>query len=340
MIKFFRKIRYNLMAQSKTSKYFKYAVGEIVLVVIGILIALSINNWNEDRKAAEKSEILMQQVHKELAFNIGKANNVIEQYRGKDKLVYDVVNRNVNYEYYKNQDMSDIIILSQEAVEIADDAFKNLIDKQDDFTLEQDSIISKLKEIYGTNKKRVDLTDDITTNLVLEYLKKYKNEKNWYFDMTMSDQLNDEAINYLLTDSIYLNLVANFQLINLNNHKRYTKGFKQNALEAYDELSDYLKIEKDTSIIKNSKAYDHYLGTYTNLLFTHKIIRQNDKMIMTGFRNTNPENQFIFTFYPDSKNTFTFNNYLFGELSYNTNNEVIGYYLSNGRYRTEFKKIK
>ena len=50
MIKFFRKIRQNLLNQGKTSKYFKYAIGEIVLVVIGILIALQINNWNEERK--------------------------------------------------------------------------------------------------------------------------------------------------------------------------------------------------------------------------------------------------------------------------------------------------
>ena len=38
------------MEKNKTGKYFKYAIGEIVLVVIGILIALSINNWNEERK--------------------------------------------------------------------------------------------------------------------------------------------------------------------------------------------------------------------------------------------------------------------------------------------------
>ena len=51
MIKFFRKIRYNLMEQNKTGKYLKYAIGEIILVVIGILIALQINNWNENRKS-------------------------------------------------------------------------------------------------------------------------------------------------------------------------------------------------------------------------------------------------------------------------------------------------
>jgi len=50
MIKFFRKIRQQLLTENKFSKYFIYAIGEIILVVIGILIALSINNWNEDRK--------------------------------------------------------------------------------------------------------------------------------------------------------------------------------------------------------------------------------------------------------------------------------------------------
>jgi hypothetical protein len=50
MIKFFRKIRQNLVMQNKTGKYFKYAIGEILLVVIGILIALQINNWNDLRK--------------------------------------------------------------------------------------------------------------------------------------------------------------------------------------------------------------------------------------------------------------------------------------------------
>jgi len=58
MIKFFRKIRYDLMEQNKTGKYLKYAIGEIILVVIGILIALSINNWNENRKAEEKQNNL------------------------------------------------------------------------------------------------------------------------------------------------------------------------------------------------------------------------------------------------------------------------------------------
>ena len=66
MIKFFRKIRQNLLMENKTEKpalpvgrYLKYAVGEIILVVIGILIALSINNWNEERKSDKQIQLLM-----------------------------------------------------------------------------------------------------------------------------------------------------------------------------------------------------------------------------------------------------------------------------------------
>lgn len=53
MIKFFRKIRQNLLSEGKTGKYLKYAFGEIVLVVIGILIALQLNEWNDHRKQLE-----------------------------------------------------------------------------------------------------------------------------------------------------------------------------------------------------------------------------------------------------------------------------------------------
>lgn len=50
MIKFFRNIRMSLLNEGKTSRYLKYAFGEIILVVIGILIALGISNWNESKK--------------------------------------------------------------------------------------------------------------------------------------------------------------------------------------------------------------------------------------------------------------------------------------------------
>lgn len=70
MIKFFRKIRQNLLSEGKTGKYLKYAVGEIVLVVIGILIALQINNWNEQRKINKAEIEILQNLKNELKVNL------------------------------------------------------------------------------------------------------------------------------------------------------------------------------------------------------------------------------------------------------------------------------
>ncbi len=66
MIKLFRSIRKNLLAEGKTTKYFKYAIGEIILVVIGILIALQINNWNEFRKERIKEKAYLTRLKEDL----------------------------------------------------------------------------------------------------------------------------------------------------------------------------------------------------------------------------------------------------------------------------------
>ncbi|MFT6828253.1 MAG: hypothetical protein ACJAZV_001545 [Roseivirga sp.] len=66
MITFFRKIRQNLLMENKTGKYFKYALGEIVLVVIGILIALQINTLNENRKNNEYEHNYLERILSDL----------------------------------------------------------------------------------------------------------------------------------------------------------------------------------------------------------------------------------------------------------------------------------
>lgn len=69
MIKFFRRIRQKLLSENKFSKYLLYAIGEIILVVIGILIALQINNWNERRKNTAKESVLLKQINRDFRSN-------------------------------------------------------------------------------------------------------------------------------------------------------------------------------------------------------------------------------------------------------------------------------
>ncbi len=77
MIKFFRKIRYDLMEKNKTGKYLKYAIGEIILVMVGILLALQVSNWNQQRKAAQKEELLLEALNKEFVKNKAQLEGVV-----------------------------------------------------------------------------------------------------------------------------------------------------------------------------------------------------------------------------------------------------------------------
>ncbi len=77
MINFFRKIRKQLADANKPFKYMRYAIGEIVLVVIGILIALSINNWNEDRVERRQEKALLNQLRTEFSMNLAQLDDKI-----------------------------------------------------------------------------------------------------------------------------------------------------------------------------------------------------------------------------------------------------------------------
>ena len=78
MLKFFRKIRQNLISNGKTANYLKYAIGEIILVVIGILIALQINNWNESRKLVIEEKQYYKNIKRQLNEDASFINNNIE----------------------------------------------------------------------------------------------------------------------------------------------------------------------------------------------------------------------------------------------------------------------
>jgi len=91
MIKFFRHIRYNLMETGKTGKYLKYAIGEIILVMIGILLALQVNNWNiartdkiQETKYLNNIKLDLQKDLANLSYQLDFRN---KKYKGTQKLI-------------------------------------------------------------------------------------------------------------------------------------------------------------------------------------------------------------------------------------------------------------
>ena len=100
MIKFFRHIRKSLLEQNKMGKYFKYAIGEIILVVIGILIALQINNWNENRKerAVELSYL------NRLVIDLEENKTLWQKTLKRKKKQLKAAHVFLNFRFSKNQD--------------------------------------------------------------------------------------------------------------------------------------------------------------------------------------------------------------------------------------------
>lgn len=78
MINLFRNIRRKLANDNKFQKYFRYAFGEILLVVIGILIALQVNNWNEKRKQDEEFKVTLEQIYNSLKFDVDDFKSQME----------------------------------------------------------------------------------------------------------------------------------------------------------------------------------------------------------------------------------------------------------------------
>jgi len=81
MIKFFRKIRYDLLDENETRKYLKYAIGEVVLVMIGILLALQVSNWNQKRRADAKEKTILSELHQEFIENKKQYFEVLDKHQ-------------------------------------------------------------------------------------------------------------------------------------------------------------------------------------------------------------------------------------------------------------------
>ena len=90
MIKFFRKVREKMLSENKFSKYLIYAIGEIILVVIGILIALSINNWNEARKINQQEKAYIKRLLLESKQDIATFNNEIERLENNNQKIVNL----------------------------------------------------------------------------------------------------------------------------------------------------------------------------------------------------------------------------------------------------------
>jgi hypothetical protein len=174
MAKIFRKIRFTLIGTSSTARYFKYAIGEILLVVIGILIALQINIWRTEKELFKEETKIYKNIKQQLVDD----KIELEQVKGMNDYfynVYDFANTIIERkEYDKQKDLARAITALAIDINFHKTAniYQSLLASGDIKLLNNDSIpsqLQKLEMIYNsTNRLEEKHWETITTNFGAE----------------------------------------------------------------------------------------------------------------------------------------------------------------------------
>ena len=207
MIKFFRYIRKDLMEQNKTSKYFKYAIGEIVLVVIGILIALSINNWNQSRKENILAKNYYNRLLSDLKADKAYANRYISRV-DSSLVLYDNYRKSYNKpnlslaEIIQNLGTNDVNTFH---IEYKTKTIETLINTGD-LQILTPKIIDVITE-YNGSKNQIEIlardnnedVNDLLKNLALKggvllNIKNYPNQPELFKKLDFDDRIPDMII--------------------------------------------------------------------------------------------------------------------------------------------------
>lgn len=190
MIAFFKRFRQRLLSENKFSKYLLYAIGEIILVVIGILIALQINNWNENRKDNVQLQTYYKQLLEELEldvnaikFSISRLENDRKQYKTiNDALKMPNLSADSILEVYRSADFiienttfktkTLNVLLSTGDIKLIDSKIKNALlalqDEQEDHLIDSNErsafyvdMVGRLNYLFPLNEELWDDQEEL-----------------------------------------------------------------------------------------------------------------------------------------------------------------------------------
>ena len=268
MIKLFRKIRRNLLNESKFSKYLLYAIGEIVLVIIGILIALNINNKNEIRKNERKFIFNLVQVSNELKANIENTTKGIFKYQEIDSLLGSVMSDTLEVADFKTSEgyyLGNILVKGFTST-ISSNSFKKLNSTSSNLDESYNPLISKLDSLYLIREKQMLHWNERMTSLRYENEREFTKTQTWYYDYLWNDIITDEGAKYFLTDPFYKNNIAEYYKLS-RNHLEIIKRYRLLAIEAYMDISLLLQskneiVSDSLDFIVNKDILRCYVGTY------------------------------------------------------------------------------
>lgn len=150
MIKFFRRIRHDLITTGKTGKYLKYAIGEILLVMIGILLALQVNNWNSDKRNEAKLKSFLTNLKKDIESDM-------QFIRNRDTLfaIFESDSEKAINKFHKAKSVNDILFIDSlfssqwNDLRINKSVYQEMLSTGSIYTLKNKVLKDKLTNYYS-----------------------------------------------------------------------------------------------------------------------------------------------------------------------------------------------
>lgn len=262
MINFFQKIRQELLSQNRVGKYLMYAIGEIILVVIGILIALQINNTNENHKKELRIQSYLKEIQRDLSLDILAINVLIDNYIASDSIERKILNNEVAFDTQKDS-RSMFLTYFFPDLTIHSNGFQGLMKISDNLPDKYLPLQNDLNNLYITNAKIIDVYNDRISSTVYTNLDDLKG-KDWSVQLWQYD--NNAAMTSYFLSNTYKNEVMNF-MNDYRDHIDIGVDFKFAAIDIYNKIEKLLEsnseIPKHTNIkINDSKMLNQFSGNY------------------------------------------------------------------------------
>ncbi len=323
MTPFFRRIRKKLADDNQFIKYSRYAVGEIILVVLGILIALQVNDMNEAKKQKKQLISKLKKVESELIINIEYLDRQIGYAMETDSLLRTIVNQEVKLNTFKENPYYVNLITTYQNVDVFDNTYKSFVSNQEDIPESLDSLKLYLDAFYQFDVASIMSSSELVAEVCADYIIYLRDDKVWYKDIKLGT-MTDEMFDFHIEDRRYLNYAYFYYRMFGPNFLRSLYLGRSTAIQAYSNLYDYLIIEDpsrtEEELFKiESSDFLNYTGTYHNKEASIEIQAINNDLTCTIKDQDGTVNQF--TIEPIDQHTFYLDNtYGFCHLQRDENN--------------------
>ncbi|MBO6795322.1 MAG: hypothetical protein JJ895_15555 [Balneolaceae bacterium] len=229
----------NILKSDNVRGYFIYALGEVLLVVIGILIAVSINNWNEDRK--EKAELLSiySVVKQDLANDVAEINDILRQHSQIEPVFNQILEDSLSYDDFNKMGLPSFVILGYPEISFDQRGFHLLRDFNASNEGNQDSTVVSIIEFYTERMLEIKVDDDFRAQDFEDNYIYWKNNHSWWNEYVTMRDFSGFAT-YATTGSDYKNRVASFYFLTYQVYLPELQLFVEQAKEL---ISDIEKIE-------------------------------------------------------------------------------------------------